>query len=119
MKGVVSLIFFSSHLHQVLFMYVMDGSLMILWDSEQWKWVYMTRLPSLEILVLQLGCLVQPQYVGFCLVSLYLVLSCLTVIFWKPARFHRENGGRMALKEKEGREKRGVEEGNLLSEYII
>ena len=34
--------------------------------------ISLTLLPALEILLFLLGCLVQLQYVGFCLVLLYL-----------------------------------------------
>lgn len=49
--------------------------------------VSLTLLPAYETLFLQLGYLVQPQYEGFRLVLLYLVLSFLTNISWRPAPF--------------------------------
>jgi hypothetical protein len=45
--------------------------------------VFITLLPAVETLFLLLGC----QYKGFHLVLLYLVLSYLTVLSWRPALF--------------------------------
>lgn len=42
--------------------------------------VSLTLLPVLGALLLLLDCLVQPQCEGFCLVVLYLILSCVAVV---------------------------------------
>lgn len=39
----------------------------------------LTLFPALETLFLLLGCLGQPPFENFCLVLLYLVLSCLAM----------------------------------------
>ena len=49
--------------------------------------VSLTLLPALGTLFLFLGCFFQPGYGGLCLVLLYLVLSCLAVVFWRPVLF--------------------------------
>lgn len=40
-----------------------------------------------------LGCLVQPWYDSYCLVLLYLILSCVAVVSWRPVLLWRGNGG--------------------------
>lgn len=47
-------------------------------------------LPVPGTLFLRFRCLVQPRYQGFCTALLNLVLSCLAVLFWKPAFFFFE-----------------------------
>lgn len=49
--------------------------------------VSLTLLPVLGTLFLLLDYLVHPQCEGFCLVLLYLVLSYLTVVSWRPTLF--------------------------------
>lgn len=44
--------------------------------------------------------LVQSQYEGFGLVRLYLVLSCLVVLSWRPAFFLKRNSGEVYLEER-------------------
>lgn len=44
--------------------------------------------------------LVQSQYEDFGLVRLYLVLSCLVVLSWRPAFFLKRNSGEVYLGEK-------------------
>lgn len=71
--------------------------------------VLLTHLPALETLSLLCRYLAQPWYEGFCLVSLYRVLSCLTVASWRLALFWSENGGGMEGRwgiQKEWREKK-------------
>lgn len=48
--------------------------------------------PALKTCFLLLGCLAQPRSEGFTLVFLYLVLSCLAIISWRPGLFWRGNG---------------------------
>lgn len=49
----------------------------------------LTILPALYTHFLLLGCHVQPQYEGFCLILLHHVLSCLTIGSWRPFLFWR------------------------------
>jgi len=49
--------------------------------------IFLTLLPALGTHFLLLGCFVQPQYKGFCLVLGYLALFHLAVIFWRSALF--------------------------------
>lgn len=44
-------------------------------------------LPDLGTLFFLLCCPVHPRYEGFCLVLLYLVLSCFIVVSWRPTFF--------------------------------
>ena len=53
--------------------------------------VFQTLLPAPEMIFLLLGCLVPSQYESFCFVLLYLVLSCLAVVFWRPAPSERSH----------------------------
>lgn len=62
----------------------------------------LTLLSAPGTLLLLLGCLVQPGSEDFCLVLLYIVLSCLDVVFERPALFRRGNGEEGDLGEKEG-----------------
>lgn len=54
------------------------------------SWILSSVLGTLFLLG---GCLAQSRYECFCLVSLYPVLSCLVVDFWRPALFGREAEG--------------------------
>lgn len=57
-----------------------------------------------EILFLLLGCLFQPQYEGFDLVLVCLVLSCLVVISWRTLLFWTGNRGGIDLGKRGFRE---------------
>lgn len=78
-------------------------------------------LPALGTLFLLLGCFVQPRYEGFCLVALYLVLSCLAVVSCRPDLFWRGNGRGVDLGREEVVQKsyKKWRKGKLWLGYIV
>ena len=56
--------------------------------------VFLTLLPTLETLFFLLVCLVQLRYEGFYLVLLYLVLSYLVALSWRPVFSKKEIKGK-------------------------
>lgn len=65
--------------------------------------VSVTLLLVLQNFYLLLGCLVQHLYIGFCLVILYILLSCLAVVSCGPALCCRDMEG-SGFGEQEARE---------------
>jgi hypothetical protein len=70
------------HLYQVPCIYVMTVSLVCFCEppSSGIENVSLTLLPAPETPIILLGCFSQPRNKGFCLVLLYLPLSCFVVV---------------------------------------
>ena len=77
-------------LYQLLCVHIVAVSLVVLWDSEEWKQVHFWLFCLLLGVFLLLSCLVQPQYGEYYFALLYLVLSYLVVISRRSVLFWRE-----------------------------
>lgn len=85
----------------------------------------LTLLSALRTVFFLLGCLTQPQYEGFGLVLLYLILSCLLFASMWQVLYCRGNRGAVDLRQREGgkdlggwggRENYGLD---ILYEYVF
>jgi hypothetical protein len=74
-------------LYHILCVYVMAVSLVVGRTLTVGASVSQMLLPTLGTLFLLMDCLALPQYEGFCLIYLYLVLLCVVVISWRAASF--------------------------------
>lgn len=65
----------------------------VLWDSYQWKHVYLWPFACSRNFLLPVVLPFLARYKGFCLICLYLVLYFLSFVLCRPALFRRGNGG--------------------------